>query len=65
MTYCIKSFDARRSLLAHLAAANCFTEHHLESAESKKIIDAGEVFYIAVGFLLSCTKETAFHRAST
>eukprot|EP00941_MAST-03F_sp_MAST-3F-sp1_P004294 g4294.t1 len=44
--------DKERSLVANLAAANKFTESHLDTEEAKKAIEAAEVFYCS-GFFLT------------
>lgn len=37
-----------RSLCANLAAANCFTEEHLETPENWKLVEKAQYYYIAV-----------------
>lgn len=37
-----------RSLVANLAAANCFTSDHLDVPSNWKLVEQAEVFYTAV-----------------
>lgn len=37
-----------RSMCANLAAANCFTEEHLETPENWKLVEKAQYYYIAV-----------------
>jgi len=46
-----------RSLVANLAAANCFTIDHIQSPENKKRIENAEFFYIS-GFFLTVSPTT-------
>ena len=49
-TVCILTFSLLyyRSLCANLAAANCFTEEHLDDAENWKLVEKAQFFYVAV-----------------
>jgi len=46
-----------RSLVANLAAANTFTQDHIETETSKKIIEMAKVYYIT-GFFLTVSVDT-------
>lgn len=54
----------QRSLCANLAAANHFTIDHIHKAESKKLIQQAEYFYIS-GFFLTVSIETILEIAQT
>lgn len=49
--------DGERSLIANLAAANNFKESHLESAESRELIEKATLYYIA-GFFLTVSVDS-------
>jgi len=49
--------DGERSLIANLSAANNFKESHLESQESRDIIEKANLYYIA-GFFLTVSLES-------
>lgn len=46
-----------RSLVANLAAANCFTIDHINLPENKQLVEAAEFFYIS-GFFLTVSPPT-------
>jgi len=46
-----------RSLCANLAAANCFTVDHIRKAESKKLIESAQFYYVS-GFFLTVSPES-------
>ncbi|XP_018350637.1 PREDICTED: adenosine kinase 2 isoform X1 [Trachymyrmex septentrionalis] len=46
-----------RSLCANLAAANCFSQSHIEKSENKQLIDIARYIYIS-GFFLTVSPES-------
>lgn len=42
------SFIFCRSLCANLAAANCFTEDHLDNTDNWELVEKADYFYCAV-----------------
>jgi len=55
-----------RSLVANLAAANCFTEDHLDVPSNWKLVEKAQVFYTAVSFQLhSSSEENGKHPQNT
>nr|XP_034314455.1 adenosine kinase 2 isoform X1 [Crassostrea gigas] len=51
-----------RSMCANLAAANCFTEEHLETPENWKLVEKAQYYYIA-GFPLTVSPSTVIRIA--
>ncbi|XP_060559716.1 uncharacterized protein LOC132719811 isoform X2 [Ruditapes philippinarum] len=51
-----------RSLCANLAAANCFTEDHLDNAENWKLVETADFYYCA-GFPLTVSPPTILRLA--
>jgi len=52
--------DKERSLIANLAAANCYKKEHLETPEIQKLINEIPVFYIS-GYFLTVSVEAAVY----
>lgn len=49
-----------RSLIAHLGAANLFTEHHLDNEEHWSYVQKAKVLYISVNFSKNLQKKKIF-----
>lgn len=47
----------KRSLVADLSAANCFTQAHIQTPENRQLIDNAKFFYIS-GFFMTVSRET-------
>lgn len=47
----------KRSLVADLSAANCFTIDHIQKPENKQLIESAKFFYIS-GFFMTVSQET-------
>ena len=54
-----------RSLVANLAAANCFTKSHIEISENKAIIEKSKIFYISVSCLSTYCHNNVINLLST
>lgn len=60
----IHYFSALRSLVANLAAANCYKkDKHLDLEENWKLVEKAKVYYIAVSIKSLCAELCHFNEA--